>query len=91
MLTTSNQHCSFHVIFQFTNISLPGMIQQHIHGSIVDSDFFFMIQLTIFSNKIAGQQLNIFLSLPQRRQRQRNHIDSIIQILSEFAVFHRLF
>jgi len=41
-------------------------------------------------DKVMGQQGNILLAIPQRRQMQPNHVDPVVKIFSEFILHCQL-
>ena len=46
--------------------------------------------LSVQLEKMLRQQRNVSPSLPQRRNRQRNDVDPIVEILAKGPLFHRL-
>ncbi len=49
-----------------------------------------LVLLQYLCEEVLDQQRNVFLAVAQRRQRDVDHVQPVIQILAELAFFHQL-
>ena len=85
-----NYHTLDH-IFKLTNIARPVVLRQFLHRSLGNFIQFLLEIFVEMFDKMPHQQFNILLPPAQRRQRNRNYIQTVKQVLTKTPIFHHLF
>src|SRR5277367_3888853 len=78
-------HKPFHKIFQLPYISRPRVARQNLHGGLAQLASFLSVLRAELRKKKSRQDGNIFLALPQRRNKERNDVQPVKEILSKRA------
>ena len=79
----AHQHGAFDDVFQFAHIAGPVIAGQHVDGRRRNSPDVLRVFLGILLQKVIAKQQQIGLSLAQRRNEDREDIQSIVEILAE--------
>ena len=81
----------FDDVFQLANIARK-VVRHHDRQDLGrDTLNFLPIEAIELPDKVVDQQGDVFSSIPQGWQEKSNHIDSVIEVLSEGARFHQIF
>ena len=81
----AKEHNAAHGMVEFAQVSRPGMIQQHLHGSGINGRDAFP-NLSRGGLQFDGNQgWQIFLALAQRRNEQHETIKTMIEILAKLS------
>src|SRR6266536_4297806 len=76
-------------VFEFTNIPRPAIGAEQLHRLVRDGRDGFAALLGVVLEKMAGQERDIFHSLPQGREMDGDHIQTVVQILAKIPFAHR--
>src|SRR5215470_11704106 len=71
---------------QFPDISPPRAVGQHLHGAFGDGIYLSPHPPAYLRHKVVHQQRNVLAPLPQRRDLNWEHVESIEKILAELMV-----
>ena len=78
-------------VFQLANIARE-VVRHHDRQDLGrDTLNFLPIEAIELSDKVVDQQRDVFSSIPQGGQEKSNHIDPVIEVLSEGAGFDQIF
>ena len=80
----------FHHVFQFPDISRPGVVHQSVQDLGGDACDLFGRSLADFAQEVIGEKRKIRYPLPQGRQVNGNHVESIEDIFPKIPVFDLL-
>ncbi|CCJ84281.1 hypothetical protein BN133_658 [Cronobacter dublinensis 582] len=89
-IAARQQHRALNHVFQLAHVALPFHFAQRVQrfsGNAVDAA---SQAAGDFKRKRLHQQRNVFRALAQRRQMDREHVQTVIEIASELAVRHHL-
>ena len=86
VLSFFNDDRMLHRILQFPHISRPIMLDQQSEGFGEDSPDLLAHSLTRLMKKVLRQERDVFFPVAQRRQRDTKDIESVIQVLTKYAV-----
>src|ERR1700730_3250912 len=78
-------------MFKFSYVAGPIVLREPPHY-VLGKPRYWLIKLGCrFLQEIVGQQWNVFPPLSQRRQYQRNDLQSVIEVATKNTLTHRLF
>src|SRR5205807_819517 len=79
----AHDHISLHQIFQFANISGPGILHDPGHGGLAELRRMLAIMLTVLGEKEIEKNRNFFAALTQRRYVDGDYIEPVEEIFAE--------
>ncbi len=85
-LSFFNDDRMLHRILESPHISWPIMLDQQSEGFGADSPNLLAHSLTRLMKKVLRQKRDIFFPVAQRRQRDTKDIESVLQVLTKYAV-----
>src|SRR5574338_89139 len=87
----ADENSSFDRIFKLANIARKVIAHEHIDGRSRNTPDPLSVLLFVFFKEMLRQQQNIGLTLAQRRQKDRENIQAIIEVLAKFPCTDRFF
>ncbi len=79
----------FHAVLQFPHVARPVARQHDLERLGTQHQVTVVLAIEFLQEKL-GQQRDIVAPLAQRRQKDRDHVDAVVQVGAEFAPGHRL-
>src|SRR2546427_10503620 len=76
-------HRPFDDLLELTHVSWPGIVDQKVQRASAEFPARPSVQQAESLKEVIGQDRDVFLALPERRDMNRNHVDRVIQILSK--------
>ena len=76
-------------VLQFANVARPAMDEQR-GNRIVGKSLRLLVLARLFRQEVARSELDVLEAFAQRRQRDREDVQAIVQILAELARRHDL-
>ena len=70
-------------VFEFANVSRPGMLQQHRLSPARKARNFFAVSFVVFFQKVLNQQRNVFQPLAERRDANLDRTQAVEKIFPE--------
>jgi hypothetical protein len=81
----------FDTVFQFPDIPRPMIIHEQVRCRSGDAREFSVQFPGVFLNEMIGEEDNVRLALPQRRNDDGENVQSVIEIFPEFSFSYELF
>ncbi len=87
----AEQYGPLDAVFQFTDVSGPVIIHEHVNGGRRKTADILTVLLGVFFEEMIRQQQHIGLTLPQRGHIDRKHVEPVIQIAAKRPILYGLF
>ena len=85
LVAAAQQHGAFHGVFQFAHVAGPGILHHLLHGGRREAGHLLAIARAILTEKVRGQQRNVFAAVAQRGQMDLDGVEAEEQVLAEVA------
>src|SRR2546421_4622657 len=83
-----HNHNALDCVLQLTNVSGPGIVLQDIHRLRLESLGLLPISDGEFLIEMLDQQMHVFKSLAQRRQLERNNVQSVKKVCAKVSLLN---
>ena len=89
LFSRRQQHSAFDQVFQFANVSWPRVGNQSVHGVGGNVQNRFVHAAAEFLNEVTHKQRNIFATIAQCRNLNRENVQTIVKVAAKRAVRHQ--
>src|SRR5437773_12449662 len=84
----AHDYVPFHQVFQFTNITWPGVLHDAAYGIIAELGWMFSILLAVFGEKEIQKNRNLFAALAQRRYVDADHVEPVEEVFTKHSFLY---
>ena len=89
-LVGREQHAALDNVLELTDVAGPGMAEHLAHGPIREPAQGLAVELAVLLDETLDQRRNVGSPFAQRRDRDREGVEPVVEVAAELAALHRL-